>query len=277
MNTDTPDNTNLIVSDGSSADYYKLPEQATQLQHLISFKDMNAQMGEIFRAVYRYGQVAHSERMRDAKKIKFYIEAEIERLKRLEGRVGVVESTKCSQAKASEKVQVDLNICQRVCNRNMPLYTDPTCLMCIESKQRCMPQKEVAPTPVTPATLNTEKEVAAMTYEDFVANLKKPGSVIKSELTSSDCDVIHMTMGICGEAGELLDAIKKHVIYRKPFDRENAIEELGDLEFYLEGLRQVLKVTREEVVEGNMIKLSKRYKGVKYSDAAAVAREDKES
>lgn len=67
-------------SDGSTASYYQLPANATELQHLISYKNMNAQMGEIFRATYRYGQVAHSEQLRDAKKIRYYIDAEIERL-----------------------------------------------------------------------------------------------------------------------------------------------------------------------------------------------------
>lgn len=70
-------------SDGSSADYYKLPANAAQLQDLISHKDMNAQMGEIFRAAYRYGQASHSDQLRDAKKIKYYIEAEIKRLEAL--------------------------------------------------------------------------------------------------------------------------------------------------------------------------------------------------
>lgn len=70
------------VSDGSTASYYELPEGATELQHLISFKNMNAQIGEIFRACYRYGQAAHSAKIRDAKKIKFYIEAEIKRLEK---------------------------------------------------------------------------------------------------------------------------------------------------------------------------------------------------
>ena len=70
-------------SDGSSADYYLLPKGATQLQDLISYRNMNAQIGEIFRACYRYGEVAHSEMLRDAKKIKFYAEAEIKRLEKL--------------------------------------------------------------------------------------------------------------------------------------------------------------------------------------------------
>jgi hypothetical protein len=69
-----------IKSDGSTASYYELPPKATELQDLISYKDMNGQIAEIFRACYRYGEVAHSEKMRDAKKIKFYIEAEITRL-----------------------------------------------------------------------------------------------------------------------------------------------------------------------------------------------------
>lgn len=67
-------------SDGSTASYYELPEGAKELQDVISYKDMNGQIAEIFRACMRYGEVAHSPKMRDAKKIKFYIDAEIERL-----------------------------------------------------------------------------------------------------------------------------------------------------------------------------------------------------
>jgi transposase-like protein len=68
------------VSDGSTASYYELPEGAAELQDLISYKNMNAQIGEIFRAAYRYGQSSHSDQLRDAKKIRFYIDAEIKRL-----------------------------------------------------------------------------------------------------------------------------------------------------------------------------------------------------
>jgi len=69
-----------FVSDGSTARYYELPYRATQLQDLISHKNMNSQIGEIFRAAYRYGESSHSDELRDAKKIKFYIDAEIKRL-----------------------------------------------------------------------------------------------------------------------------------------------------------------------------------------------------
>jgi len=70
------------ASDGSTANYYELPTDATELQHLISYKNMNAQIGEIVRACYRYGEVQHSPRLRDAKKIKYYIDAEISRLEK---------------------------------------------------------------------------------------------------------------------------------------------------------------------------------------------------
>jgi hypothetical protein len=73
-----------IQSDGSTASYYELPEGATELQELISAKNMNAQIGEIFRACYRYGEVAHSPMIRDIKKILFYAKAELERLNKLE-------------------------------------------------------------------------------------------------------------------------------------------------------------------------------------------------
>ena len=71
----------MSASDGSTADYYELPAGATELQDLISHRNMNAQIGEIFRAAYRYGIASHSGKLRDAKKIKFYIDAEIKRLR----------------------------------------------------------------------------------------------------------------------------------------------------------------------------------------------------
>lgn len=109
----------------------------------------------------------------------------------------------------------------------------------------------------------------------MVAALAKPGERIASELTGEDAHLIHMAIGISGESGELLDAIKKRVVYRKELDRENVIEELGDLEFYLEGIRQGLGVTREQCIDANITKLSKRYASLKYSDDAAQQRADK--
>ena len=68
------------VRDGSTASSYELPADAQELQDLISYKNMNAQIGGIFRACYRMGEASHSDELRDAKKIRFYSDAEIKRL-----------------------------------------------------------------------------------------------------------------------------------------------------------------------------------------------------
>ena len=77
------------TSDGSTASYYELPKDAKELQHLISHKDMNAQMGEIFRATYRYGECSHSDKKRDIKKIMFYAQAELDRLAAIKPKVNI--------------------------------------------------------------------------------------------------------------------------------------------------------------------------------------------
>lgn len=74
----------IVSNDGSTADYYVLPQRARQLQDLISYRNMNAQLGEIFRACYRYGQQHHSDPKRDIRKIIFYAQAELERLEKYE-------------------------------------------------------------------------------------------------------------------------------------------------------------------------------------------------
>ena len=115
----------------------------------------------------------------------------------------------------------------------------------------------------------------SVVYSDMIAALAKKGEVIAAELTAEDAHLLHMVVGVSGEAGELLDAVKKAVIYRKPLDLENVVEELGDLEFYMEGLRQGLGITRQETIDANVEKLSKRYEGLRYSDKSAQLRADK--
>lgn len=110
----------------------------------------------------------------------------------------------------------------------------------------------------------------------MVYSLFKPGEDILSSLTDLDCRLIHAILGITGEAGELLDVIKRAVIYRKEIDVQHAIEELGDIEFYLEALRQDLHITRQKCLDANIDKLGIRYPNWKYTDTSAKARADKE-
>ncbi len=46
--------------------------------------------------------------------------------------------------------------------------------------------------------------------------------------------MMHATVGIAGEAGELLDAFKKVWAYNRKVDMDNVAEEMGDLAFYIQ-------------------------------------------
>lgn len=112
-------------------------------------------------------------------------------------------------------------------------------------------------------------------HQAMVATLAKDGEKILKSLTPKKCDAWHHATGVCTEAGELLDAVKKYVIYNKAIDRDNVIEELGDIEFYLTGIRQNLGITRVETLAANMAKLAKRYPNFQYTDMRAHERADK--
>lgn len=106
-------------------------------------------------------------------------------------------------------------------------------------------------------------------YRDFVRSRTKPMNTPLNHL-------LHMTLGISGEAGELVDAVKKHFAYGKQLDVENVLEELGDILFYVQGLLTHIDsdATLEDLMEINISKLTKRYP-TQYTDEAAIARADK--
>jgi hypothetical protein len=68
-----------IASDGGSTDYYKLPDGAKELLDLIEHKQMNFNVGNIFKAAYRLGEKAGNDLSYDLKKIIFFAERELAR------------------------------------------------------------------------------------------------------------------------------------------------------------------------------------------------------
>lgn len=87
--------------------------------------------------------------------------------------------------------------------------------------------------------------------------------------------LMHAAVGMSGEAGEVLDAVKKHWVYGKELDRENLIEELGDSLFYITAMCNLIGVRLADCIAANMDKLNLRYPQG-YTDAAAIARADKQ-
>lgn len=113
-----------------------------------------------------------------------------------------------------------------------------------------------------------DPDVATIRYDEFVRRLFK-------KLPTFNEDLMHAALGVCGEAGELGDAIKRAAVYGKPIDRANVIEELGDLRFYIQAVQNLLGIPEHVVLQHNAVKLSERYAKLQYSDAAAIARADK--
>lgn len=90
-------------------------------------------------------------------------------------------------------------------------------------------------------------EMKQITYADMVAHLAKPGADILNTLTPEKCHLIHMAVGISGEVAELYQAMNelRKVAGEAPTQlKENILEELGDVEFYFEGLCAAVGATR---------------------------------
>jgi NTP pyrophosphatase (non-canonical NTP hydrolase) len=72
--------------------------------------------------------------------------------------------------------------------------------------------------------------------------------------------LLHAAMGLATEAGELLDAVKKHVYYGKPLDKTNLFEEGGDIQWYLAVLADYLGYRSFSPMQSkNIAKLKERY------------------
>ena len=74
-------------------------------------------------------------------------------------------------------------------------------------------------------------------------------------------------VGLSAESGEFLEIVKKMVFQGKPWDehnRKHLIIELGDVMWYVAQACMALDVPFDEVIEGNIKKLEKRYPGGKF-------------
>jgi NTP pyrophosphatase (non-canonical NTP hydrolase) len=71
--------------------------------------------------------------------------------------------------------------------------------------------------------------------------------------------LINGVMGLCGESGEAIDIVKKHLAQGHPLDKEKLIRELGDVAWYLAETAYALDVPLSQVLEENIEKLKARY------------------
>lgn len=83
-------------------------------------------------------------------------------------------------------------------------------------------------------------------------------TTLNPELDKKDI-LINGVMGLCGESGEVIDIVKKHLAQGHELDKEKIIKELGDVAWYMAEIATVLDVELEDVFVQNIEKLKKRY------------------
>lgn len=66
-------------------------------------------------------------------------------------------------------------------------------------------------------------------------------------------------MGLCGEAGECIELLKKHLFQGHPLDEAALKEELGDVFWYLAEAASALTLWLDDIAEANLEKLRRRY------------------
>ena len=116
-----------------------------------------------------------------------------------------------------------------------------------------------------------------MNTTEYIKNACKTESNDFSQIGARISDegtirLMHGAIGLTTEAGEFIDALKKHVFYGKELDRVNLKEEMGDMFWYLAIIADELDVDFSEIMNTNIKKLKARY-GEKFSDQSAEVRD----
>ena len=89
-------------------------------------------------------------------------------------------------------------------------------------------------------------------YQRQAMTFLKPGMNRKDVL-------INGVMGLCGEAGETIDLVKKHMYQGHALDKQKIAMELGDIAWYLAETAYALDIPLEKILRANLEKLKKRY------------------
>ena len=89
------------------------------------------------------------------------------------------------------------------------------------------------------------------------------------DIADNDMMIVWNALGLAGEAGECVDAIKKGILHQHGLDYEKLVRELGDVMWYVAAIATKIDVSLSEIMEVNIDKLRHRYPdGYKPTDSA---------
>ena len=83
-------------------------------------------------------------------------------------------------------------------------------------------------------------------------------TTLNPDLSKKDV-LINGVMGLCSESGEAIDIVKKWLAQGHELDKEKLAKELGDIAWYLAETAYALDIPLDEILQGNIDKLKKRY------------------
>ena len=96
-----------------------------------------------------------------------------------------------------------------------------------------------------------------MTLDEYQNEAMRTASGITS--ASDENLMLNGAMGLNGEAGEVIDILKKHIFQGHKLDTEHIAKELGDCLWYIAVCAKGAGYTLDEIAEMNKAKLRKRY------------------
>lgn len=113
-------------------------------------------------------------------------------------------------------------------------------------------------------------------YRAFVRSLQAPLVRGLVPVTNEEDVVLHGLLGLAGEIGELIEEVIHHLWYGKEYNKAHILEELGDVLHFMTYLMIEHKWTLQDVMDGNVAKLEKRYPDG-FNTEDAIKRMDKQA
>lgn len=96
-----------------------------------------------------------------------------------------------------------------------------------------------------------------MTLDEYQNEAMRTASGIA--IADNENLILNGAMGLNGEAGEVIDMLKKYMFQGHPLDTEHIAKELGDCLWYLAVCAKGAGYTLDEIAQMNVSKLRKRY------------------
>ena len=100
-----------------------------------------------------------------------------------------------------------------------------------------------------------EIEGKKITFEEYIEESKRT----YAWQGLPDIEVCMLCMGLAGETGEIIDYLKKVGFQGKIFQKEDLINEMGDMMWYFAMLCDFFHIKFEDILTNNIEKLRRRY------------------